>query len=179
MAALFAWQFAGALPYVGTGENVLTRFVGGSHFTLGFILFVLVVLRWAWGLANLARRPPPRGRLGRAAVAGDLLIYAPMMVVPGLPLKRPYGSIKPFRPYGIRSCEGATRGSPGGRPRRPAPSLAHLRAARDGGRPRGYCVPSPGAPARGRAGADGLRPGVGRCLDPLDERVRSVATTAR
>lgn len=113
MATLFAWQFAGALPYVGTGENVLTRFVGGSHFTLGFTLFVLVVLRWAWGLANLVRRPPPRGRLGRAAVAGDLLIYAPMMVVPGLPLKRPYGSIKPFRPYGIRSCEGATRGSPG------------------------------------------------------------------
>ncbi len=49
MAALFAWQFAGALLYVGIGDTALTRFVGASHFTLGFTLFVLVWLRGAWG----------------------------------------------------------------------------------------------------------------------------------
>lgn len=101
MAALFAWQFAGALLYVATGDNAVTRLVGGSHFTLGFTLFVLVLLRGAWGLANLARRPPHPGRLGRAAVAGHLLIYTLMVVVPGLALLRQYGSGKPFTPYGI------------------------------------------------------------------------------
>lgn len=45
------------------------------------------------------RRPP--GRLGRAAVAGYLLIYALMVVVPVLALLRQYGSGKPFTPYGI------------------------------------------------------------------------------
>ncbi len=67
MAALFAWQFAGALLYVGIGDTALTRFVGGSHFTLGATLFVLALLRGAWGLANLPRRLPHPGRLGRAA----------------------------------------------------------------------------------------------------------------
>ncbi|MCJ2134924.1 cytochrome b [Methylobacterium sp. J-026] len=101
MAALFAWQFAGALLYVGLGDTALTRFVGGSHFTLGFTLFALVLLRGAWGLANLTRRPPHAGRLGRAAVAGHAVIYALMIVVPGLALLRQYGSGKPFSPYGL------------------------------------------------------------------------------
>jgi cytochrome b561 len=34
-------------------------------------------------------------------VAGHLLIYALMVVVPGLALLRQYGSGKPFTPYGI------------------------------------------------------------------------------
>ena len=101
MAALFAWQFAGALLYVATGDTALTRFVGGSHFTLGFTLFLLVLLRGVWGLANLRRRPRHPGRLGRAAVAGHSLIYGLMVLVPSLALLRQYGSGKPFAPYGI------------------------------------------------------------------------------
>ncbi|MEX7407388.1 cytochrome b, partial [Pseudomonas aeruginosa] len=80
------------------GDTALTRFVGGSHFTLGFTLFVLVLLRGAWGLMNLGRRPPHLGRLGRAAVAGHGLIYALMIVVPGISLLRQYGSGKGFSP---------------------------------------------------------------------------------
>ena len=101
MAGLFAWQFAGALLYVGIGDTALTRLIGGSHFTLGFTLFALVLLRGTWGLANLSRRPPHRGRLGRAAVVGHGVIYALMIVVPALALLRQYGSGKPFTPYGI------------------------------------------------------------------------------
>ncbi len=70
MAALFAWQFAGALLYVTIGDKAITRFVGGSHFTLGFTLFVLVLFRGIWGLANIRRRPIHDGRLGRAAYSG-------------------------------------------------------------------------------------------------------------
>jgi cytochrome b561 len=101
MAAMFAWQFTGALLYVSIGDTALTRFVGGSHFTLGFTLFVLVLLRGAWGLANLRWRPSHRGRLGRAAVVGHGVIYALMIAVPALALLRQYGSGKPFTPYGI------------------------------------------------------------------------------
>lgn len=101
MAALFSWQFAGALLYVGIGDTALTRFVGGTHFTMGFTLFVLVLLRGTWGLASLRRRPPHPGRLGCAAAAGHALIYVLMIVVPGLALMRQYGSGKAFSPYGI------------------------------------------------------------------------------
>ena len=101
MAALFAWQFAGAVLYVGIGDKALTRFVGATHFTMGFSLFVLVILRGAWGLANLGRRPLHPGRVGRAAAAGHALIYILMVVVPGLSLLRQYGSGKAFAPYGI------------------------------------------------------------------------------
>ena len=101
MAALFAWQFTGALLYVSIGDTAVTRFVGGSHFTLGATLFALVLLRGLWGLANLRRRPPHTGRLGRAATIGHGVIYGLMIVVPSLGLLRQYGSGKPFAPYGI------------------------------------------------------------------------------
>ncbi|GJE13765.1 cytochrome b [Methylobacterium longum] len=101
MAALFAWQFTGAMLYVTIGDTAVTRFVGGSHFTLGATLFVLVLLRGAWGFANLRRRPPHTGRLGRAATIGHGVIYGLMIVVPSLALLRQYGSGKPFAPYGI------------------------------------------------------------------------------
>ncbi|HMO29027.1 cytochrome b [Enterovirga sp.] len=101
MAVLFAWQFAGALLYVSLGDTPLTRFVGGSHFTMGFVLFVLVLLRGSWGLMNLKRRPGHEGPLGRAAAAGHAALYALMIFVPGLALLRQYGSGKGFSPFGI------------------------------------------------------------------------------
>lgn len=101
MAMLFAWQFAGALLYVGIGDTAVTRVVGASHFTLGFTLFLLVLLRGIWGLANIRRRPTHKGRLGRAASIGHGAIYALMIVIPSLALLRQYGTGKPFTPYGI------------------------------------------------------------------------------
>ncbi|MCJ2019547.1 cytochrome b [Methylobacterium sp. E-065] len=101
MAALFAWQFAGALLYVGIGDTTITRFLDRSHYSLGFALFILALLRGAWGLANLGRRPPHPGRLGRAVVAGHALIYALMVAVPGIALLRQYGSGRSFSPFGI------------------------------------------------------------------------------
>jgi cytochrome b561 len=101
MAALFAWQFAGALLYTGIGDTALTRLIGSSHFTLGFTLFILVLLRGTWGLVSLKRRPPHSGHLGRAAVTGHGVIYALMIVVPSLGLMRQYGSGHAFSPYSI------------------------------------------------------------------------------
>ncbi|MCE4226625.1 cytochrome b [Methylobacterium sp. C25] len=101
MAAFFGWQFAGALLFVSIGDKAITRLVGGSHFTMGFMLFVLVLLRCVWGLLNLRRRPAHPGRLGRAAVAGHVLLYALMVVVPSLAMLRQYGSGKGFSLFGV------------------------------------------------------------------------------
>lgn len=101
MAALFAWQFAGALLYVSVGDTVITRFVGGSHLSMGFVLFVLVLLRGIWGLSNIGRRPPGKRRLGKAATLGHAIIYGLMIAVPAIALLRQYGSGDAFTPFGI------------------------------------------------------------------------------
>ncbi|AMJ60270.1 cytochrome B [Bosea sp. PAMC 26642] len=101
MAALFAWQFAGALLFVTVGDSAVTRFVGGTHLELGFVLFALVLLRGGWGLANWKRRPPHHDRVGRVAAAVHMVIYGLMIVVPGIALLRQSGSGKPFSPFGI------------------------------------------------------------------------------
>ena len=101
MALLFAWQFAGAILYVSIGDTALTRFVGGRHFDMGALLFLLVLLRGGWGLLNLRRRPPHPGRLGRAARAGHAALYGMMLLVPALALLRQYGSGEAFAPFGI------------------------------------------------------------------------------
>ena len=98
MAALFAWQFAGALLYLAIGDTALTRFVGGSHFALGFALFLIVLIRGTWGLLSFGRRPGARNRV---ATAGHAVIYVLMVVVPGVALLRQYGSGEPFSPFGI------------------------------------------------------------------------------
>ena len=101
MATLFAWQFAGALLYVGIGDTAVTRFVGGSHFSVGFLLFVLVLFRGTWGLINVGRRPGSPGSVGRASRIGHGLIYVLMIVIPGMALLRQYGSGDAFAPFGI------------------------------------------------------------------------------
>ena len=102
MAALFAWQFAGMAIKLLLGRHPVSAFFVGSHAGMGTLLFVLVLLRGAWGLLNARRRPPHRaGLLGHAARLGHLAIYGLMIAVPGLGLLRQYGSGRAFAPFGI------------------------------------------------------------------------------
>ena len=102
MALLFAWQFAGMVVKVTVGRSPLTAFLVGTHASVGALLFLLILLRGAWGLYNLRRRPPHEpGPLGLAARLGHLALYALMLAVPALALLRQYGSGRAFAPFGI------------------------------------------------------------------------------
>ncbi|MHB0704259.1 cytochrome b [Roseomonas mucosa] len=102
MALLFAWQFAGMVVKVTAGRTPLTAFLVGTHASVGALLFLLILLRGAWGLYNLRRRPPHEpGPLGLAARLGHLALYALMLAVPALALLRQYGSGRAFAPFGI------------------------------------------------------------------------------
>ncbi|MCR8825787.1 cytochrome b [Pseudosulfitobacter koreensis] len=93
MAALFAAQFLSAAAHWALPrENALRDLLWGYHPTLGTLLFLLVLLRGAWGLANIRRRPAHLGRLGQAATLGHLAIYALMVIVPGVRLLAAAGS---------------------------------------------------------------------------------------
>ncbi|PZR08328.1 MAG: cytochrome B [Azospirillum brasilense] len=102
MALLFAWQFAGMVVKVTVGRSPLTAFLVGTHGSVGALLFLLILLRGAWGLYSLRRRPPHEpGLLGLAARLGHLALYGLMLVVPTLALLRQYGSGRAFAPFGI------------------------------------------------------------------------------
>lgn len=102
MALLFTWQFASALLRVFADETPVQVFFWRTHHSIGFSLFVLVLLRGAWGLINARRRPAhAQSLLGRAAFAGHIALYALMVAVPLLAIVRAYGRGRGFPPFGV------------------------------------------------------------------------------
>ncbi|GIT88752.1 MULTISPECIES: cytochrome b [Roseobacter] len=103
MALLFAMQFVtAALRWALPREDPLREFFWAYHAPLGTTLFLLMLLRGAWGLINLRRRPAPHaGLIGRAALAGHLAIYTLMVIVPTLRLIAAAGSTRGFSYLGI------------------------------------------------------------------------------
>ncbi|GGE17044.1 cytochrome b [Aureimonas endophytica] len=104
MAALFAWQFTTGIVRVVAEDSPVDAFFWSTHYSVGFTLFCLVVLRGLWGLANLHRRPPHAGpsqeRL--AASLGQLLLYGLMIVIPPLMIVRAIGLGRGFTVYGVQ-----------------------------------------------------------------------------
>ncbi len=112
MALLFAWQFTGALLRVLAEDSAIEGFFWSTHFSVGFTLWLLALLRGAWGLANLSRRPGHDGSTALAAAArlGHLALYLLMIVVPTLAILRAVGRGRGFSVYGIELV------APGGEP---------------------------------------------------------------
>ena len=107
IAALLLFQLGGVLAGLAFGETPLTESWGGTHKPVGLLLFVLAVGRALWGLLNLTRRPPlHEGLIGKLAVAGHLVLYALLLVVPGVALIRQYGSGRKFEAFGMTIMEG-------------------------------------------------------------------------
>ena len=107
MALLFAAQFLSALAHFALGrENALRQALWSYHPTLGTTLFLLVLLRGVWGLANLSRRPPHPGALGTAAVWGHVTLYALMIAVPLAKLIGAAGGTRPFSYLGVQVFPG-------------------------------------------------------------------------
>ena len=105
MAALFLWQFTSAILRVFIKDTALYSFFWSSHFTIGFSLLLLVLLRGIWGLLNLSGRPHKPGVMGKLAGVGHLVIYALMLAVPALALLRSYGNGRGFSAFGIQMFE--------------------------------------------------------------------------
>jgi cytochrome b561 len=103
MAALFAAQFLSAAAHWALPkENALREALWSYHTTLGTTLFLLALIRGVWGLVNIPKRPPQSGRIGRAAVAGHLAIYALMGIVPAVRLLAAAGSTRGLSYFGIQ-----------------------------------------------------------------------------
>lgn len=102
MALLFLAQFASAAAHWALPrENVLREALWGYHTDLGLTLLLLVFLRGAWGVANIARRPAHPDALGRAALAGHLAIYALMIIVPSVRVLSAAGGTRGLSFWGV------------------------------------------------------------------------------
>ncbi|MBP1850987.1 cytochrome b [Rhizobium halophytocola] len=106
MALLLTWQFLTALLHVIDRQRAVSAMAWSTHHDVGFLLFVLVLLRGLWGLSNAGRRPAHAGRLGRLASLGHLALYALMAYVPAVALLRQFGSARAFSPFGIPLMKG-------------------------------------------------------------------------
>lgn len=106
MAALLLWQFTSAVLRLTAEDTPIEGFFWSTHYTVGFTLFILVLLRGAWGLYNLPNRPSHAGvHFGRAANLGHAVLYLLMLVIPFLAILRAYGGGRGFAPYGFAIFE--------------------------------------------------------------------------
>jgi cytochrome b561 len=104
MALLFVWQFVGAILRVYADDTPIEGFFWSTHYTVGFTLWLLVLARGAWGLANSKRRPEHEGPgiEKHLATAAHFALYVLMIVVPTLAIMRAIGNTRGFRVYGIQ-----------------------------------------------------------------------------
>ena len=98
MALLFAWQFTSVAARVLFEDSAFDDFMWTWHRDVGVLLFTLLLLRGAWGLLNLSRRPPS---VSVMAKFGHLALYALMLVVPLVALLRQYGSGRSLSAFAI------------------------------------------------------------------------------
>ncbi|MCP1727409.1 cytochrome b561 [Natronospira proteinivora] len=99
MGLVILWQLLTVLARVFfDDESALYGFFWGTHRETGLLIFLLVLLRGVWALANLSRRPPS---VSLPAKLGHITLYLLMIVIPFLALLRQYGSGRAFEPFGI------------------------------------------------------------------------------
>lgn len=112
MAAFLVWQFVSVLLRVTTEDTAIEGFFWSTHYSVGFTIWVLAILRGAWGLSNLSTRPAHEGPalLRKGATFGHALLYTLMIVVPTLAILRAANNGRGFSVYGIELV------APGGEP---------------------------------------------------------------
>ncbi|ANI29268.1 hypothetical protein PL78_05360 [Yersinia entomophaga] len=104
MALLFLWQFFSVIVWHTFGRTAFTLWMDkqGSHATVGFLLFILVIIRALWRGFNRHRYPLSRpNKANKIAIVGHITLYLLMFVIPFLALLRCYADGKGVVVMGI------------------------------------------------------------------------------
>ncbi len=106
MALILLWQFTGMILRMILGRTPLMAFWVGSHQSVGTVLLGLILLRLGWAWANRGRRPAhDRTPIGWAALIGQRVMYALLLIVPSLALLRAVGAGRGFAFFGHQVVE--------------------------------------------------------------------------
>ncbi|ALN71771.1 cytochrome b [Aureimonas sp. AU20] len=102
MALLLVWQLLSAVVRAVAEHSPLDAFFWSTHVGTGFTIAWLAILRGAWGLANLRRRPATEGPalLRKAAALGHIALYGLLILVPALGILRAFGKGRDLTIYG-------------------------------------------------------------------------------
>lgn len=98
MALLLLWQFLSATAHFFFDDTAIEAFFWPTHKPLGFLLFVLIIIRIIWALMNVSSRPHSVNWFARL---GHIVLYLLLLAIPILALLRQYGSGRSFEPFGI------------------------------------------------------------------------------
>ena len=98
LALLITWQFLSAAARFFFEDTSIEAFFWPTHKPVGFLILVLMVLRLAWALINMKKRPASVNLLAKL---GHASIYLLLLAVPTVALFRQYGSGRTFEPFGI------------------------------------------------------------------------------
>lgn len=103
IALLLLWQFLSAASHFFFDDTAVEAFFWPTHKPMGFLLFILIILRIIWALINVSRRPPSINWFARF---GHILMYLVMLTVPTLGLLRQYDSGRSFEVFGMTVFSG-------------------------------------------------------------------------
>ena len=98
MALCIVWMVFSALIPDFLSDRSAQAFFRNGHKHVGSVLFVLIIVRILWAMANASRRP---AALSLPAKLGHWALYALMLVIPSVALLRQYGSGRAFSPLGL------------------------------------------------------------------------------
>ncbi|CNE60359.1 cytochrome b [Yersinia nurmii] len=104
MALLFLWQFFSVIVWHTFGRTAFTLWMDkqGSHTTVGFLLFILVIVRALWRGFNIRRSPRSTpNKVNKIAIIGHMTLYLLMFIIPLLALLRAYAGGKGMVVMGI------------------------------------------------------------------------------
>lgn len=98
LALMILWQFISASARFFFEDTAIEAFFWPTHKPVGFIILALMMLRLAWALVNVKKRPESINLLAKL---GHASLYLLLLAVPMVALFRQYGSGRSFEPFGI------------------------------------------------------------------------------
>ena len=98
MALLALLQLLSAGAHYLLEDTAVEKLLWPLHKPVGFLLFVLILVRIIWALVNASKRPHS---VSMMAKLGHISLYLLLLVVPTVALIRQYGSGKAFEPFGL------------------------------------------------------------------------------
>lgn len=105
MALLVAWQVLKLGDRIADGQHWVGQVLVPWHFSIGFLLLVLAVLRVAWALRQRRQRPPHAPGTAFLVDSGHVLLYALLLLMPTTGILYMVGSGYGLTVFGMQLVE--------------------------------------------------------------------------
>lgn len=102
MALLIFWQFLKIGDLINEGEHWVGQTLVPWHISIGFLIFILGIVRVYWAITQYPHRPPLAGPLAPLAKVGHFLLYFVMLLLPILGMSYMVGKGYGLTVFGVQ-----------------------------------------------------------------------------